>query len=207
MGENFLLISGNVEQSSWSMRAWLMLKMTGINFETMFIDLSLIDYKSKILKYASSGKVPVLVHDNLHIWESLAIGEYLNELFPNANLYPNDLKERAIARSFANEMHSGFINIRSTMPFTLSQQDSCNVSPELLKEIERVEFIWTSQRLKYQNLGKFLFGDFSLVDAMFAPIVIRFAKYGYVSNNEVVLQYSKSVLEHSFVKEWIYNYI
>ncbi|MDD3266673.1 MAG: glutathione S-transferase [Burkholderiales bacterium] len=204
MSDKFLLISGNKEQSSWSMRAWLMLKIIGINFETKFINLSSKNYKTEILQYSLSGKVPLLIHNDLYIGDSLAIGEYLNELFPEANLYPSNLKERTLARSLVNEMHSGFIAIRSTMPFTLTKQDSYNDSPDLQKEIARIEFIWLSQRSKYQNTGKFLFGEFGLIDAMFAPIVIRFAKYGYVSKHQIVIEYTKSILEHQFVKEWIY---
>lgn len=199
----FTLISGNINQSSWSMRAWLILKIANVDFETKFIDLSLPSYKKQILQYSPSGKVPALMHNNLVIWDSLAIGEYLNELFPSANLYPSDVKERVVARSLANEMHSGFSDIRSTMPFTLDYIGNYDDSSGLQHDIQRIEEIWTLQRASYQHKGNYLFGEFGLIDAMFTPVVIRFAKYAYVSNSIEVQQYCKSILEHEFVQEWM----
>lgn len=199
---NFTLISG-YKKSSWSMRAWLMLKIANIDFTVKFIDLSTSDYKELVLQYSPSGKVPALIHDDLVVWDSLAIGEYINELLPIANLYPQNVKERAVARSLVNEMHSGFSAIRSTMSFTLDYIGQYDDSSELQLDIQRIEEIWTLQRELYQHKGSFLFGEFSLVDAMFAPIVIRFTKYGYVSEREHVKQYCNSILKHKFVKEWM----
>lgn len=201
--DNFILISGNKNQSSWSLRAWLMMKIANANFKVKFIDLSTSDYKEQILRYSPSGKVPALIHNDLVICDSLAIGEYLNELFPNANLYPNTVKERAIARSIASEIHAGFTKIRSTMPFRLDYVGKYDDSLTLQQELNRIEEIWSLQRNLYQEKGDFLFGKFCLIDAMFAPIVIRFAKYGYIPDSISARQYCKSILEHKFVKEWI----
>lgn len=203
MSKQFTLVLGDRSLSSWSMRAWLMAKMTGIDFETKFISLYQDDTRTQILKYSPSGKVPALIHGDLCIWDSMAIGEYLNELMPDCGLYPSSIQERALARSIANEMHSGFTTIRNTMPFTFINQAAYKNSVELQKEIARVEDIWVLQRRQYANSGKFLFGSFGLVDAMFAPVAIRFIKYGYRSKTLEVNQYIDSVLNHAYVQEWL----
>ncbi len=176
MNNQVTLISGNKELSSWSMRAFLILKVANIKFETKFIDLNANSYKQEILKYSPSGKVPALVHGDIQIWESMAIGEYINEIQANSQLYPINPVEKAKARSLANEMHAGFLNIRRIMPFTLIQQSGYVDSVELQQEINRIEQIWQTQRVQYGNSGEFLFGEFGLVDAMFAPVAIRFIK-------------------------------
>ena len=205
MADKFILILGDRQLSSWSLRAWLMAKHIGLNFETKFINLSAPSAKKEILHYSPSGKVPALIHNDLVIWDSLAIAEYFNELFPDAGLFPRDINLRAIARSIISEMHSGFQTIRSSMPFSLNFDLSFIDSDELRLEIKRVEEIWLGLRTKAANHGGYLFGEFGIADIMFAPVVLRFKAYGYHSQNEIVTEYCNTILNNQFVKEWCTN--
>ncbi|MBX9597474.1 MAG: glutathione S-transferase family protein [Burkholderiales bacterium] len=205
MADKFTLILGDRQLSSWSLRAWLMAKHIGIDFETKFINLSAPSAKDEILRYSPSGKVPALMHNDLVIWDSLAIAEYFNELFPTSGLFPRDVNSRAIARSVISEMHSGFQSIRSSMPFSLNCGLSFIDSDELRLEIKRVEEIWLGLRTKSVDSGGYLFGEFGIADAMFAPVVLRFKAYGYQSKNEIVTEYCNTILNNQFVKEWCTN--
>ncbi len=205
MADKFTLVLGDRQLSSWSLRAWLMAKYIGIDFETKFINLSASLAKEEILRYSPSGKVPALIHNDLVIWDSLAIAEYFNELFPASGLFPRDINSRAIARSIISEMHSGFQAIRSSMPFSLNSGLSFIDSNQLRLEIKRVEEIWLDLRIKAADSGEYLFGEFGIADAMFAPVVLRFKAYGYQSQNEIVTEYCNTILNNQFVKEWCIN--
>lgn len=199
----FTLIIGNKHLSSWSLRAWLMIKECNIKFSEIIVDLEAHDVKTRIQQLSPSGKVPALKHKDLLIWESLSIGEYLAELFPSAKLWPDDKKTRAIARSVSNEMHSGFVVLRRMMPFTLFEERPLPRSEELENEIRRIEEIWVDCRSRYGKDGKFLFGKFSIADAMFAPVVLRFKIYGYKSKNLIVTEYCNSILNNFNVIDWL----
>lgn len=199
----FTLIIGNKHLSSWSLRAWLMIKECNIKFSEIIVDLEAHDVKTRIQQLSPSGKVPALKHKDLLIWESLSIGEYLAELFPSAKLWPDDKKTRAIARSVSNEMHSGFVVLRRMMPFTLFEERPLPRSEELENEIRRIEEIWVDCRSRYGKDGKFLFGKFSIADAMFAPVVLRFKIYGYKSKNLIVTEYCNSILNSFNVIDWL----
>lgn len=205
MADKFTLVLGDRQLSSWSLRAWLMAKYIDIDFETKFINLSAPLAKEEILRYSPSGKVPALIHNDLVIWDSLAIAEYFNELFPASGLFPRDINSRAIARSVISEMHSGFQAIRSSMPFSLNSGLSFIDSNQLRLEIKRVEEIWLDLRIKAADSGEYLFGEFGIADAMFAPVVLRFKAYGYQSQNEIVTEYCNTILNNQFVKEWCIN--
>ena len=205
MADKFTLVLGDRQLSSWSLRAWLMAKYIDIDFETKFINLSAPLAKEEILRYSPSGKVPALIHNDLIIWDSLAIAEYFNELFPTSGLFPRDINSRAIARSVISEMHSGFQAIRSSMPFSLNSGLSFIDSNQLRLEIKRVEEIWLDLRIKAADSGEYLFGEFGIADAMFAPVVLRFKAYGYQSQNEIVTEYCNTILNNQFVKEWCIN--
>lgn len=199
----FTLIIGNKHLSSWSLRAWLMIKECNIKFSEIIVDLEAPDVKTKIQQLSPSGKVPALKHKDLLIWESLSIGEYLAELFPSAKLWPDDKNARAIARSVSNEMHSGFAVLRRMMPFSLFEERPLPRSEELENEIRRIEEIWVDCRSKYGKGYKFLFGKFSIADAMFAPVVLRFKIYGYKSKNLIVTEYCNSILNSFNVIDWL----
>lgn len=203
MNTNFQLIIGDKNSSSWSLRAWLMLKHLDIEFEERTIQLDTAQTKAEILHYVPSGKVPALIHQQNICWESLSIAEYLNELFPAAMLWPKDQAIRSYARNISNEMHAGFSHLRQLMPFTLNQLQPLPNSPELSQDIQRIESIWQECRTKYSSAGQYLFGEFSIADAMYAPIVLRFRAYGYNSQNAAVLDYCKTILNNPFVQEWL----
>ncbi|TXI92150.1 MAG: glutathione S-transferase family protein [Neisseriales bacterium] len=199
----FTLIIGNKHLSSWSLRAWLMIKRCNVKFSEITLDLERQDVKAAILQLSPSGKVPALKHNDLLIWDSLSVGEYLAELFPSDKLWPTDKDARAIARSVSNEMHSGFVNLRKMMPFALFEQRALPHSEELRVEIRRIEEIWLDCRSRFGKNGKFLFGEFSIADAMFTPVVLRFQTYGYKPENKDVVDYCNAILAYPDLLEWI----
>ncbi len=203
MENEFSIIMGDKNLSSWSLRAWLMLKQVNVEFTEHIVKLYTTETRTEILKYSPSGKVPALIHNGNVIWDSLAIGEYLNELFPEAQLWPQDRDTRAYARSISNEMHSGFVNLRKMMPFRLNESKELPISDELASDIVQIENIWLDCCSKYSGSGQYLFNKFTIADAMFAPIVLRFKTYNYIPKNPVIHDYCETILNNSFIKEWI----
>jgi glutathione S-transferase len=171
------LYVGNKRYSSWSLRPYLAIAHTGLAFETQVIMLDRPTTKSEILVANPAGRVPVLHHDGLVIWDSIAICEYLNELAPAAQLWPADRAKRARARSVAAEMHSGFAALRGNMPMDVcADKAGQGHTPEALADTRRVCDIW--REALAASGGPFLFGAFSIADAMFAPVTTRFTTYG-----------------------------
>ncbi len=196
------LYIGTKNTSSWSLRAWLMLKLTEVNFETIVIELDQSDTKEKIMQVSPSGRVPVLKHKNQLIWDSLAIGEYLAEIYPHKYLWPKDFTQRAEARSLSCEMHAGFSELRKHLPMNIKKRYKDYLIPQKVsEEIQRIIRIWTEYRSKYNSYGKFLFGDFTIADAMFAPVATRFVTYD-VKLSELAMNYVNAIMEWSAMKEW-----
>lgn len=182
MPARYTLVVGTASWSSWSLRPWLTLHQTGAAFETVMIPLR-VPGKSKpaILKHSPSGKVPLLKiterGKSVKVWDSLAICETLAERHPRARLWPADAATRAVARAYAAEMHSGFPNLRDQLSMQFSQRLPLPALRENTQaEIARILAAW-SLALKTHK-GPFLFGRFSIADAMYAPVVSRFATYG-----------------------------
>lgn len=202
--ETLRLIIGNKAYSSWSLRPWLALKHTGVSFAETRVVLYVPGSRKEMLKHAGSGKVPVLKDGTLTVWDSLAICEYLAEKFPAAGLWPQSAAERAEARSLSAEMHSGFTNIRSTMPFNCRARGRHIAirTQEIEDEIRRVEEIWNGCRARHQTQGPWLFGRFSIADAMFAPVALRFVTYS-VELTGAAREYIDTVETHPPVQEWI----
>jgi glutathione S-transferase len=174
---SLVLYVGSKRYSSWSMRPYLALAHTGLAFEARTILLDHDDTKASIAKVTPAGKVPVLHHDGLVIWDSLAICEYAAELAPAARLWPADRGERAHARSLAAEMHAGFAPLRRDMPMDLgANKPGVGHTPQALADAHRIMTIWRD-RLAASG-GPFLFGTFTIADAMFAPVTTRFTTYG-----------------------------
>lgn len=175
----YTLVIGNKRYSSWSLRPWLILRQAGIPFAETMVALRSVSTSPEILKYSPAGLVPILQHGDLTIWDSLAIAEYLNERHPEAKLWPADPATRARARSVSAEMHSGFREVRMTM-----SMDFCatGLTPELTdgakRDIARIVAIWREARADHAAAGPFLFGAFSIADAMYAPVASRFTSYG-----------------------------
>ena len=196
-----LLVIGNKNYSSWSLRAWLMLKHAGINFDEMRISLFVAGYKEKLLSISPGGKVPVYNEGDLLVWDTLAIGEYLYET--HLALWPADKAARARARSVSAEMHSGFIPLRKAMPMNIRAHGrKVASSPELEADIMRIKNIWRELRTQYAEAGPWLFGQYSIADAMFAPVAFRFLTYG-VTERGAVDDYVQTVARDPLVQEWL----
>ena len=197
------LVIGNKNYSSWSLRPWLYLKYHQIAFEELKIPLYQGDYKSKILNYSPSGKVPVLIDGNIKVWDSLAILEYLAERFSQFSAWPKDVTERALARSLSAEMHAGFSALRTHCGMDCRRLPESRQLPDAVyADVARIGEIWQQCRRQHGEAGPWLFGQFSIVDAMYAPIAIRLHSYLLETNNEAQA-YQNMVLDHPLLKEWI----
>jgi glutathione S-transferase len=175
---DFTLYIGNKNYASWSLRAWLMLKQTGVEFDEVVIPLYEPGSRTELLRHTPSGRVPALHHGPLVIWESLAIGEYLAELFPEARLWPADRQARAVARAACAEMHSGFQALRNHLPMNMrSSFPNRGVTAEVQAEINRITALWRDCRKNFADGDVFLFDHFTIADAMYAPVVSRFRTY------------------------------
>ena len=204
---DFTLVIGNKNYSSWSLRGWLMAKIAGIDFEETVVPLDLPETQAAIRKHSPSGRVPVLLHRGLAVWESLAIAEYLNELKPEAGLWPPALAARTHARAISTEMHAGFADLRANMPMNIrSSYPGKGMTPGVRADIERITSMWRDCRKRFSGAAPkdagFLFGSFSAADAMYAPVVTRFRTYG-VSMDSDTDAYCKAVLGHPALQEWI----
>ena len=190
-----LLVIGNKNYSSWSLRPWLAMKVLGIPFEEKRIPLYGPDSKRELLQYSPAGKVPCLVDGELRVWDSLAILEYLAERHPG--LWPAEATLRARARSVSAEMHSGFPNLRQHMSMNIRKRHpGKGRTPEVLAEIARIVAIWSEAR------GPFLFGAFGAADAMYAPVVLRFRTYA-VELPPVCRAYADAVLALPALQQWM----
>ena len=170
------LVIGNKNYSSWSLRPWLGLKVAGIEFEEILLPLYEENARSKRLVYSPSGKVPLLADGTLRIWDSLAIAEYLAEQFPARKMWPADREARAIARAVSAEMHSGFQALRSQLPMNMHRdRPAIAYNADAQRDIDRIQEIWRDCRARFGGAGHYLFGAPTIADAMFAPVVSRFA--------------------------------
>src|SRR5258706_1732249 len=169
---------GNRNYWSWSVRPWLALKQPGAAFDEEVIPLSEPTTRSTVLRFSPSGRVPALKHNELTVWDSLAICEYLAETFPAAKLWPEDKAARAVARAVSAEMHSGFAALRDHLPMNMrSSFPNRGVTPEVQADINRITAIWRDCRNRFCADGPFLFGGFTIAYAMDAPVVSRFRTY------------------------------
>lgn len=197
------LVIGNKNYSSWSLRPWLLMKQMGIAFEEILIPLYRPETKDRILLYSPSGKVPALKEGERVVWDSLAIAEYLAEMFPRMNLWPEDPEARALARSVSAEMHSGFIALRGELPMNVRRKPAAVAMSEAARDdVKRIQEIWSSCRGRYGGGGPFLFGRFSIADAMYAPVTFRFTRYG-VETDPVCAAYMASMEGLPAMREWM----
>jgi glutathione S-transferase len=196
------LIIGNKNYSSWSMRPWIAMKVAGIPFTEEVISLDAPEFKERVSKVSGTGKVPVLCDGDIHVWESLAILEYLAETFPEAGLWPSDPKARAYARAIASEMHAGFVPLRRHLPMNMWRPPKPRDLPDdVLANVRRVEHIWTDCRTRFGQGGPFLFGRFGAADAMYAPVVSRFQTYA-VKVGSAAQDYMNAMLALPAWSEW-----
>jgi glutathione S-transferase len=197
-----LLVIGNKNYSSWSLRPWLLMRRAGIAFEERRIPLYLPESRPQLLRYSPSGKVPALVDGAVTVWDSLAICEYLAEKHPGLQLWPVVASSRAHARSVCAEMHSGFAGLRSQMSMNCRRSlPGRGRTTESLADIERIEALFLDCRHRYRQLGPFLFGRFSVADAMYAPVVLRFVTY-HVTLQQAAGDYVQMVKSLPEIVEW-----
>ena len=174
----YRLLIGDKNWSSWSLRPWLAMARTGIPFEEINVRLRRPESKGEILRHSPSGFVPALIDSDLTIWDSLAIIEYLAECHPEARLWPADRVARAIARSAAAEIHSGFNALRQSCSMALLEHTPLSsLPPEVESDVRRILLLWRELRSRFGAGGAFLFGEFSAADAMYAPVASRFRTY------------------------------
>ena len=196
------LVIGNKNYSSWSLRAWLTLKQTGESFHEVRLPLHTSEFEREIIQYSPSGKVPCLVDGDVRVWESLAICEYLSERFPKADLWSKGSKVRAFARSISNEMHAGFLALRKNLPMNIRERISKEIPADVQSDIDRITSIWREAREKFGKSGPFLFGHFTIADAMYAPVVTRFVTYG-IKVDPISKAFMDTILSLPAMKEWI----
>jgi glutathione S-transferase len=198
----YKLVIANKNYSSWSMRPWVAMIAFGIPFQEIRVQLGQAETCNRIAMYTSSGRVPVLVTRETTIWDSLAICEYLAEQFPEKNLWPQDMVARALARSICAEMHSGFTGLRNAMPMNIrAKLPGRGRSPEAQGDIGRICEIWETC---LSNFGhhRYLFGEFSIADAYYAPVASRMATYG-VFLAPALQAYVDRLLAHPAVAQWV----
>jgi glutathione S-transferase len=202
----FKLIIGNRAYSSWSFRGWLAAKQSGEEFEEYVVPMFDADWDKRREgdEFAPSlGKVPILWDGEIVVWDSLAIIEFLADRHGPALYWPEDEGARGMARSMAAEMHSGFAPMRRELPMNVRKSfPPADLSDEVRGDIDRILQLWAQARARWGGTGDFLFGDWSAVDMMYAPVVTRFITYGVPVPNFAGV-YMKAVLSQPHVAEWI----
>ncbi len=197
------LVIGNKNYSSWSLRPWLAMRQFGLDFDEVRIALYTPESPSKIRQYSPSGKVPVLLDNTVTVWDSLAICEYLAEQFPGIGWWPEDKTARALARSISAEMHSGFQSLRQNMPMNCrAKHPGKGMTSDVQQDIDRISAIWRECRQNFGANGDMLFGEFTIADAMFAPVATRFITYD-VQLDSVLRDYVEAILALPAMQEWI----
>jgi glutathione S-transferase len=195
------LVIGNKNYSPWSLRPWLFMKHIGLEFQEFLIPLDTPESREQIDRYTPSGRVPVLRQGTLCVWDSLAICEYVAELAGRG--WPQVRETRAVARAVCAEMHSGFSTLRSLWPMNARARNRRTAVPAALEaDIERIDEIWNDCRVRFGAGGPWLFGEYSVADAMYAPVVLRFNTYG-ARISQAARWYMATVLEDAPLQEWL----
>ncbi len=196
------LYIGNRNYSSWSLRAWLLMRQAGIGFEARLLRLSDPQFAEKLAAIGAPPRVPVLVDDNFVVWDSLAIIEYLAERHAQAGIWPREPRARARARSICAEMHAGFGALRAGLPMNIEAQlPGRGQSPEVQRDVDRIVAMWSELRQVHANGGPFLFGAFCAADAYYAPVVSRFSTY-MIAVPTPVRDYMETMLALPAMREW-----
>ena len=186
--------------SSWSLRGWLLCRMAGLDFAERPVDLDHPDARQELLLLSPSVLVPRLTHEGVSVWDTLAIAEYLNEIAPEAQLWPEERKARAHCRSVSGEIHSGFYNLRSALPMNLkARHKAFKIFSGARPDVERIRAIWTE--CLDESGGPFLFGEPTVADAMYAPVCTRFRTYA-VNLDPLLQGYCETIFDWPLMREW-----
>ncbi len=187
---------------AWALRGWLMARLARLDFEEHVISPDDPAMKAEIMLLSASMRVPSLDHEGVHVWDTLAIGEYLNEIKPNAGLLPADRKARAHCRAICGEMHSGFSSLRASLPMNIKAHfPGFKVWSRAQTDIDRIEIIWNECLASYG--GPYLFGARPcMADAMFAPVVTRFITYD-VPLDPACVAYCNAIMALAAMKDWV----
>ena len=200
---NVELVIGNKNYSSWSLRAWILLAEAGIAFKERRIPMDTPTFAAEVRAVSAAARVPVLLLNGETVWDSLAIAETVAERWPEKSLWPEDAAARAHARSISAEMHSGFPHLRECMPMNCRAMGRRVPLPApLTADIDRIFAIWSDCRARYGDAGDWLFGNFSVADAMFAPVVLRFRTYG-INLPEAASYYPARLLNSTALQDWL----
>ncbi|WP_395825944.1 glutathione S-transferase family protein [Collimonas sp.] len=204
--DGLLLVIGNKNYSSWSMRPWVAMTAFGIPFKEHRILLRQATTADEIAHYSASGRVPILLVGETPVWDSLAICEYLADQFPDLGLWPQEVMARATARAICAEMHSGFAELRQAMPMDIrAHKPGFGRTAGAQADIARIVEIWETCLSEFGH-HQFLFGAFSIADAYFAPVVMRFRSYG-VLLAPALQAYADRVQAHPAVARWMHEAI
>lgn len=202
MASQLTLIIGNKNYSSWSLRPWVLLRHFGLVFEEVRIPLDTPEFQRDIRQWSPTARVPVLHHDGLAVWDSLAIATYADRHLLDGRGWPTSRRAQARGMSAAAEMHSGFTALRSQLPMNCRRRpDAYRWNAEAQGDIDRVQQLWRELRAESATEGDFLCGSFGIVDAMFAPVAIRFRGYG-VECDPVSAAYRDALLSLPAMREW-----
>ena len=197
------LIIGNKNYSSWSLRAWFLLAESGIDFEERRLALDTSSFSSEIANFSPASRVPVLVLGEHAVWDTMAIAETVAERWPDKELWPKDPDIRAYARSVCAEMHSGFMALRDAMPMNCRAMGRKVALPaDLTADIDRIFEIWSDCQSRFSAHDGWLFGQFSVADAMFAPVALRFRTYG-INLPQSASAYPERLLQSEGLQNWL----
>jgi glutathione S-transferase len=199
---NTTLVLGNRNYSSWSLRAWLALRKSGADFDEVLIPLDTPEFERTIGQYSPSRRVPVILHGDLCIWDSLAVCEYVNESYAKGRLWPEDINARGLGRAMAAEMHSGFTEIRNRLPMNCRAENRrVPIDAALQADLDRLFALWRDSLARFGSDG-WLLGQFSIVDAMFAPVVLRLKTYAIEVPGDLQ-GYCQRVYDDPDVSHWV----
>ena len=196
------LVIGNKNYSTWSLRPWLLLDAFDIQFEEIRESLNGNDLTERLQKYSATGCVPVLIDGDITVWDSLAICETISDNYLDGRGWPKEKENKAIARSICAEMHSGFSALRSEMPMNCRANRRLTLSDAAAQDINRIDSIWSNYAEKDSSSNLRLFGEFSIADCFFAPVVMRFQTYE-VELSDAARDYCQSMFEHPSLQKWL----
>lgn len=196
------LVIGNKNYSSWSMRPWVFMRHFNVDFEEIRIPLFTETYREQLAEYSPTLKVPVLIDGDVTIWDSLAICEYISDRYLETPALPEDPAIRGLCRAYCAEMHGGFFTLRNQMPMNCRSRRRVPIDAELQSDIARIETLWTEALRANKDQGPYLFGKFSMADAFYAPMVMRFRTYG-VEMPQICADYMSTMAQNRAVYSWI----